>query len=1474
MSNSSTPRTYAQTARQQPQDKPSASNLPPQPQKQPPQKQPPQQLQPQQQQPQQLQPQQQQPQQQQPQQQPQKSQQQQPTLQTPPVQQQNATAIQKNDTAIQKKASARHNKRFSQQSQKPVLDSARSPALESAAPPSLQKLPSSATSSNNSASNTPSTAANIPNTSTASPPKTWAALLAEKPKPSATPSAQTSDSPSAGSPKPAGVQKSVAPPNLSSAPVNLSPAVTAAPTPVPTVVPGSANAPDSSTITVSPTSVTAKNDGAPIFKQGAINPALALQKVASKPRFGNFQGNEALQEQETPNVTLKPQTQAPGQPVNKNIAPVISSSSPRTMSAPPVLPKQQVPHFGSQSRDKSTVEPLLKPVAEIPTQPQKSAETTKLIQPSETNSDQPSPSVPPITPAAPNNHQQSQQLHPKTRPPNQGARVYNNRRDQQPNFPPYPGGGYYPYTNPYITGMQQGVPMPIGQNFMSYPPQYYYMVPQIPPNQQVHAQQQAPQSSQAPSTPVAIRYPPQQQPQTPTTQPNSSPSSFNLPLATSVDTVASFNNSLRKAVTIMNPKTKEAVEIPKPTLPTGVSNPRQTTTTATATTATPVPYYNPSAPGSPVVTLATVASVTPVLADAVVATVDTPNKDDQTAFPPTPSTSYLKPVLRRPDTKEIVEFTPETLKAEVEAEKHREEVVEVVELRIEDVLKIETKKVVNTAEKIEIVKIEKVEKICDIQVEIKEKVKDVKQGEIKNEVEKNEKVPKEDTKKKVSKKKSIELMKEKPTPAPTEVLVAEEVNAENIKDLQKETVPEIVVEVIASSVDNGIKTNVEVTKLAAEVEICEILEDIETPSVTETKPPSIKTQFTKQDAKNVVTSPIGDAPSVLSAEHIKSQNITDFSTIEYPETLTALKPFRDEGGIIRYSRDFLMAMQPLIKTPPEGLPSMDQLNDDKPQSPRRSGSGRQSSGGSINRNDSEKSSRYSSPSNLGPRGPSSFDFKKSNVTAMGVMPQITLVRTPQDANRSKMGSRNVNPRNSGVPSSRIGSGGSSGYGQGYKGSEGSQRGQSGMWQSQNEPLEKLDVSENAFLPKVLQKNHPKKEAIDEETAAQQEILKKVRSLLNKLTLERFQSLSEKILNIGIDSEPILQGVINLVFDKALDEPTFASMYATLCSFLSLELPKIQSWIDLNTKNNAFRRILLNKCQEEFESGMHWAGESEDIAAAQKRIDELPAEERENLMEKVYAISKAKRRALGNIQFIGELFKRQMLTEKIIHACISHQLRNISEPEEEDIESLCKLMTTVGAKIDHVKAKSFMDAYFLRVQQLSMHTSLSSRIRFMLKDLLDLRVNSWTQRAVVASNGPMKISEIHADIEKKRREEEESQKSQNSRGGEGGSGRGHNGNRGLGDRDRSGRNQGGGRDRGVGNERGPLDRDTWNTVGSRPTPKNENVDVSKFGDIRKSYNSGGSFSLGGPQSYRATGAQGWKDVKKEKEVVTGVRNSFA
>ncbi|XP_044494676.1 eukaryotic translation initiation factor 4G-like isoform X2 [Mangifera indica] len=257
------------------------------------------------------------------------------------------------------------------------------------------------------------------------------------------------------------------------------------------------------------------------------------------------------------------------------------------------------------------------------------------------------------------------------------------------------------------------------------------------------------------------------------------------------------------------------------------------------------------------------------------------------------------------------------------------------------------------------------------------------------------------------------------------------------------------------------------------------------------------------------------------------------------------------------------------------------------------------------------------------------------------------------------------------------------------------------------------------------------EVADEEEAKQRQL----KAILNKLTPQNFDKLFEQVKAVNIDNAVTLTGVISQIFDKALMEPTFCEMYANFCFYLAGELPDFSE----DNEKITFKRLLLNKCQEEFERGEREQEEANkvDKEGENKQSDEEREEKR----------IKARRRMLGNIRLIGELYKKKMLTERIMHECIQKLLGQYESPDEEDVEALCKLMSTIGEMIDHPKAREHMDAYFDRMAKLSSNMKLSSRVRFMLKDAIELRNNKWQQRRKV--EGPKKIEEVHRDAAQER-----------------------------------------------------------------------------------------------------------------------------
>lgn len=70
------------------------------------------------------------------------------------------------------------------------------------------------------------------------------------------------------------------------------------------------------------------------------------------------------------------------------------------------------------------------------------------------------------------------------------------------------------------------------------------------------------------------------------------------------------------------------------------------------------------------------------------------------------------------------------------------------------------------------------------------------------------------------------------------------------------------------------------------------------------------------------------------------------------------------------------------------------------------------------------------------------------------------------------------------------------------------------------------------------------------TDSPQELFRKVRSILNKLTPQKFNQLMKQVTDLTIDTEERLKGVIDLVFEKAIDEPSFSVAYGNMCRCLA------------------------------------------------------------------------------------------------------------------------------------------------------------------------------------------------------------------------------------------------------------------------------------------------------------------------------------
>lgn len=266
------------------------------------------------------------------------------------------------------------------------------------------------------------------------------------------------------------------------------------------------------------------------------------------------------------------------------------------------------------------------------------------------------------------------------------------------------------------------------------------------------------------------------------------------------------------------------------------------------------------------------------------------------------------------------------------------------------------------------------------------------------------------------------------------------------------------------------------------------------------------------------------------------------------------------------------------------------------------------------------------------------------------------------------------------------------------------------------------------------------------------VQRKVKAALNKMTPEKFDKIADQILTIAAQSKDEADGrtlrqVIQLTFEKATDEAHWASMYAKFCKRMLETMSsdiKDESILDKNgnvvSGGNLFRKYLLNRCQEEFERG--WKMDLPDKPEGER--GEEKTEEAVMLSDEYYIAAAAKRRGLGLVQFIGELYKLTMLTERIMHECVKKLVDYTGIPDEAEIESLTKLLKTIGLNLDSTeKGKPMMDVYFSRIQSMVDTPDLPSRLRFMLMDIIDLRKKNWASKE--DNKGPKTLEEVRAEV---------------------------------------------------------------------------------------------------------------------------------
>jgi len=220
-----------------------------------------------------------------------------------------------------------------------------------------------------------------------------------------------------------------------------------------------------------------------------------------------------------------------------------------------------------------------------------------------------------------------------------------------------------------------------------------------------------------------------------------------------------------------------------------------------------------------------------------------------------------------------------------------------------------------------------------------------------------------------------------------------------------------------------------------------------------------------------------------------------------------------------------------------------------------------------------------------------------------------------------------------------------------------------------------------------------------------------RSLLNKLTAERFESLSSKILDLPFSTEEHLAVAAAEIFEKATTQNCFRNLYTDLCMRLDEHLAKQPGAIG----GKAFRRALVAECQATFERNLKPADEA--------IFEGLEGEERFEVEMKL------KTRRLGNMRFIGDLLVRRLLAPKLLPPIVHELLTG----NEDSLESLIALLMVVAPEFEKKTSlyqAPIRDAFGV-LRRKSTDKGVCSRMRCQISDLFDARARDWAPRAACA-----------------------------------------------------------------------------------------------------------------------------------------------
>ncbi|XP_046633301.1 eukaryotic translation initiation factor 4G-like isoform X3 [Daphnia pulicaria] len=222
-------------------------------------------------------------------------------------------------------------------------------------------------------------------------------------------------------------------------------------------------------------------------------------------------------------------------------------------------------------------------------------------------------------------------------------------------------------------------------------------------------------------------------------------------------------------------------------------------------------------------------------------------------------------------------------------------------------------------------------------------------------------------------------------------------------------------------------------------------------------------------------------------------------------------------------------------------------------------------------------------------------------------------------------------------------------------------------------------------------------------------------ILKGLTWANIQQRKEQVKALTIDTEERLIEMSQLICKKVLVEKAFyLPLLAKICSALSHR--KVASALN-PAKTTNFRALLIYQCQKHFDRERH---SPVDVVEKKKEIENA---ETKQVWNKSTIITR----------FIGELFKYRVVSSNFLNSCMCRLLTRAEIEDEESLDCLCILLSTVGKAVEYrVEMKEFpaisnlenLNIAFNFLESVVTKSGISDYLRSRIEHVIDVRNHDW------------------------------------------------------------------------------------------------------------------------------------------------------